>query len=354
MSGAPWSPPDPFKTRESIEKYVSEETRKLRKLLGPGPHRSNVEQQAAIEASAKVQAEYEAMRSAAPPGAYEAWEASVIAANKEAQARSAHIDPISIVKGILNQYMTTARSIDKIRSLRARIVSIIKAKPHDGSCSIINPSDVLDIVSELSTALFGEYVSETICASIKSVVTDSLLVPGAYDPDARAFLINCKFIDATLPELEKLGDIQFANQEYRYSMDSVEKMVLLIEHEFIHYLVHIGSIQNTNAVESFHGTPFITLAKHLFNQGWGDLAMAHLHHYQGANGDRETFRNILQEAKGNFTEEYITTVFNIIDGYFNPSKASRAESLTRRSRKHRMTRNDRNARRRSRRARKRN
>jgi hypothetical protein len=206
-------------------------------------------------------------------------------------------------------------------------VSTIKAAHHEGPCSIIDTSDVLYVVSEVTTALFGEYVSQQLCMEIGSDIDNKMSVPGYFSSVRKAILINCEFINATLPELDKLGDIQFADQEYRYSMDSVEKMVLLIEHEIIHYLIYIGSVPNLNDVPSHHGTHFRILAKNLFKQGWGDLAMAHLHHYKAANGDRATFSDILTSHAHDFNEEYITTVFDMIDGYFK--KLGRAHASPR-------------------------
>ena len=78
-SAVSWSPPDHFKSEEAIKAYIGA---KAHEKIGAGLVRNFYRRQKYNEAQSEVQEEFKAMLAAAPPGAWDAWEAAVLAAKK--------------------------------------------------------------------------------------------------------------------------------------------------------------------------------------------------------------------------------------------------------------------------------
>jgi len=85
---APWTPPDPYKTEESIA--AERERRYIEKQRSSPPlFRSRKAGADHIEANKEVDEELAKIKAEAPPGAYEAWEASLLAARQVRYAEKA-------------------------------------------------------------------------------------------------------------------------------------------------------------------------------------------------------------------------------------------------------------------------
>jgi hypothetical protein len=78
-SAVPWSPPNHFKSEEAIKAYIGA---KAQEKIGVGLVRNAFRREKYYEAQSEVQEEFNAMLAAAPPGAWNAWEAAVFAAKK--------------------------------------------------------------------------------------------------------------------------------------------------------------------------------------------------------------------------------------------------------------------------------
>ena len=103
------------------------------------------------------------------------------------------------------------------------------------------------------------------------------------------------------------------NQQYDNTMSDLEKMLLLIEHEFVHFIISKANIwdKNTDGTIVAHGSIFTILTKNIFNQGWGDLAVAHIIHYKMTKS-KEEFTTLLLSMKNQFNIEYINEVYQIL------------------------------------------
>lgn len=223
-----------------------------------------------------------------------------------------------ILKKKIKTFLLTPRLYKNIIRLRRKILN--KMQRYDNlneKCNIITPKAVLIAIKEISYDLFAD--REIVDFLLDKFTTDdtNIQYPGAFVPP-KQMLINCEFIRNGLPIItqilssNKINKFE-ENQEYDNRISDLEKMLLLIEHEFVHFIISEANLWDKNEDGSIlaHGINFTILNKNIFNQGWSDLAVAHVIPYKMTKSKSE-FTHFLLSQKNQFNIEYIDEVYKIL------------------------------------------
>ena len=253
----------------------------------------------------------------------------------------------SALKDAIQHYIEHPRPQAAIDSLLGHMAQIASEKPRISEC-LIEPRVIYELIVVMTEALFGQgsELTKEIVSNLIVINTPEIQTLASYTfnrhTGAKTLTINCVLINKSLEDIAHLGNLQLANQQFRDAMSPYTKIILVIEHEYIHLLVEIAGIQKKN--EDKHGIEFVTLSRSLFGQGWGDLSFTHIGDYMSVSGDKDAFTQLLKTKAKSLTDEYINRVYDILLRQFGKGALEPAVGgKHRRKQKHKHTRKSRRA-----------
>ena len=217
----------------------------------------------------------------------------------------------------IQHYLHHPRSHTEINKLRKQLSSILKS-------SKINFESILTIIIMMSVELFGN-IGKIISSQIIPIFDNSIHTMAyiRYDSIKNMYfiVINIPFMRYTYNVIRKYGTIPFIDKQYTHAMSIDTKMILVLEHEFVHIIMRytLLSFKNNTA----HGDNFMKLVRALFGHGWGDFAIAHINHYYLSHGNKQKFTQLLESITRQFNKNYSNKVYQIIHKYDKKHKTQR-------------------------------
>lgn len=202
----------------------------------------------------------------------------------------------------LEKYLRHPRSQDEITNLRNKLVTY--SHFHITSISF-QFNNLLSVIRKLCIALFGERISRSILAGF--TVENDMTIPtfGVFQPEHLRITLNPILLMSLLHNLS--GVKSFPNSQYEPQASLQEKVILVVEHEFVHFLLHRAEA----ILPTPHSPLYLKLVRALFGHGWGDFAMIHLGAYLEHKGNKKKFKEVLL-SRGQYEEAYVDHVYHVL------------------------------------------
>jgi hypothetical protein len=204
----------------------------------------------------------------------------------------------------LEEYLRHPRSHHEIIHLRNELITHALPYFHITPTSI-QCNNLLSVIRKLCITLFGERISRSILAHF--TVGNDTTIPtfGVFQPEHLHIALNPTLLRSLVKAVS--GVRSFPNSQYRSDASPLEKMILVVEHEFVHFLLY----QAEAILPTPHSPFYLQMVRALFGHGWGDFAMTHLGTYLEHKGNKKKFKKVLL-SRGQYEEAYVDHVYWVL------------------------------------------